>query len=73
MALDSTALAQKMEDELASLHVAAGKGPMPDLGKADREMLFSAIAQAVVDHLENDAEVEVPDPTLNNPAMGVIK
>jgi hypothetical protein len=73
MALDSAALAQKMEEQLGSLYAAAGKGTLPDLGKADRQMLFSAIAQAIVDHLENDAEVEVKDPTLNNPATGVIK
>jgi hypothetical protein len=73
MALDSAALAQKIEDELGSLYVAKGKGPLPDLGKADREMLFSAIAQAIVDHLENNAEVEVKDPTWSNPVMGVIK
>jgi hypothetical protein len=73
MALDSATLAQKIEDELGSLHVAAGKGPLPDLGKADRGMLFSAIAQAIVDHLEKHAQVEVKDPTLTNPALGVIK
>ncbi len=74
MALDSTALAQKMEDELGSLYVAAGKGPLPNLGKADREMLFSAIAQAIVGHITADAVVEVSDINLSqDPATGVIK
>jgi hypothetical protein len=74
MALDSAALAQEMEDELGSLYVAAGKGPLPDLGKADREMLFSAIARAIVDHITADAVVEVSDINLwHDPATGVIK
>ena len=73
MALDSTALAQKMEDELGSLYV-AGKGPLPDLGKADREMLFSAIAQAIVGHITSEGVVEVSDVNLSqDPAKGVIK
>ncbi len=50
MALDSTALAQKMEDELGSLYVAAGKGPLPNLGKADREMLFSPLPRQPFGH-----------------------
>ena len=73
MPLDSTLLAQKIEDHLDALSVAAGKGSLPDLGRADREMLFSAIARAVVEHLANDAEVEVNDPLWSNPATGIIK
>jgi len=74
MALDSTTLAQKMEEELGLLYVAAGKGSLPDLGRADRDMLFFAIAQAIVDHITSDAEVEVSDINLSqDPATGIVK
>jgi hypothetical protein len=73
MPLDHTVLAQYIEDRLNSLSIAAGKGPLPALGKADRAMLFTAIAEAVVDHLQSDAVVEVKDPTWPNPVDGVIK
>ena len=74
MALDFNVLAKGIEDNLDALSQAAGKGPLPDLGKADREMLFSAIAQAIVDHITADAVVEVSDINLwQDPATGVIK
>lgn len=73
MPLDSTVLAQKIEDHLDALSVAAGKGSLPDLGRTDREMLFTAIARAVVDHMTTAAEVEVNDPLWPNPAGGIIK
>jgi hypothetical protein len=74
MALDSNILAKGIEDNLDALSQAAGKGALPDLGKADREMLFSAIAQAIVDHITADAVVEVSDINLwQDPATGVIK
>lgn len=72
MALDSSVLAQKIEDRLGALYVDAGKGPLPDLGKADRELLFSAIAQAVVDHLQTSAELQVTDPDITSPLNGSI-
>ena len=74
MSLDSNVLAKGIEDNLDALSQAAGKGPLPDLGKADRDMLFSAIARAVVDHITADAVVEVSDINLwHDPATGVIK
>ncbi len=74
MALDSNVLAKDIEDNLDALSQAAGKGPLPDLGKADRDMLFSAIARAIVDHITADAVVEVSDINLSqDPATGVIK
>jgi len=73
MALDSNILAQTIEDRLNSLSMAAGKGPLPALGKADRDMLFSAIAQAVVNHLQSAAAVEVNDPAWPHPVNGVIE
>ena len=73
MPLNPAILAQKIEDHLDALSVAAGKGSLPDLGRSDREMLFTAIANAVVEHLTNDAEVEVNDAAWSNPASGIIK
>jgi hypothetical protein len=69
MALDFEILAKDIEDQLAKR-----KGPLPDMGKADRDMLFSAIAEAVVEHLHTHGVVEVSDPRLDQqPAIGVIK
>ena len=69
MALDFKILATGIEDQLTKR-----KGPLPDMGKADRDMLFSAIAEAVVEHLHTHGVVEVDDPNLDqHPAIGVIK
>lgn len=69
MALDFEVLAKDIADQLAKR-----KGPLPDMGKADRDMLFSAIAEAVVDHFQTHGVVEVSDPNLDqHPAIGVIK
>ena len=74
MAVDSNVLAKGIEDNLDALSQAAGKGPLPDLGRADRDMLFSAIARAIVDHITADAVVEVGDINLwHDPVTGVIK
>jgi hypothetical protein len=72
MALNYTNLATEMETNLDAFSQAAGKGPLPDLGKADREMFFKAIAKAVVEHIQANAEVEVNDATWPNPADGTI-
>jgi len=69
MALDFKILAAEMETQLAQR-----KGPLPDLGKKDREDLFEAIAQAVVEHFQREAVIEVNDVNLNqNPAPGTIR
>ena len=59
MALDSNVLAKGIEDNLNALSQAAGKGSLPDLGKADRDMLFTAIARAIVDHIKTQLEVKI--------------
>jgi hypothetical protein len=63
MALDSNVLSQSIEQKLDELHQAAGKGPLPELGKTDRKMLFDAIARAVVEHFQTLAEVDVTNLT----------
>ncbi len=73
MALDSTVLAKGIGDNLDALSQAAGKGPLPNLGKADRDMLFTAIAEAIVDHIKTNLDVEITDSGLfRSPARGEI-
>ncbi len=56
--LDSNELAQLMMTRLDALFQAAGRGGLPVAGKEDRELLFKAIADAVVSHLHDRAEVK---------------
>jgi len=55
--LNADALSALMLQNLATARQAAGYGPLPPIGTADRKMLFDAIAQAVVTHLQQDAIV----------------
>lgn len=74
MALKANVLAQLMEAELDTLYQATGKGPLGNVGRTDRVMLFTALAKAIVDHITADAVVEVSDVNLwKDPATGVIK
>ena len=56
--LNSNELSQLMIARLDALSQAAGKGPLPSAGSEDRELLFKAIAEAVVLHLQNKTEVK---------------
>jgi hypothetical protein len=56
--LDSDVLSQLMITRLDALFQAAHKGPLPLAGSEDRELLFKAIAEAVVSHVKDSAVVE---------------
>ena len=73
--LNSDELTQLMITRLDALFQAAQKGPLPLAGKEDRELLFKAIAEAVVLHLHDKGEVKGDVLAVGNDVIssGVIK
>ena len=73
--LNSDELSQLMITRLDALFQAAQKGPLPPAGKEDRELLFKAIAEAVVLHLHDRAELKGNVLAVGNDVIssGVIK
>lgn len=60
MALDSNILAQSFSDKLAAAYSARHNNmPLPDIGTADRQMLFRALAEAIVEHIQTRLDVEI--------------
>ena len=50
-------LADRMAANLETMREAAGYGPLPSMGSADRKMLFGALAKAIVEHIQQKAVV----------------
>ena len=73
--LNSDDLAQLMKERLDVLFQAAQKGPLPQAGQEDRELLFKAIAEAVVQHVHDKGEINGDVLVLGNNVItsGVIK
>lgn len=56
MALDEVALAQEIMDEMENL----GLAPRNPLNSGKSELIWEALAKAIVDHIKTNAEVPIP-------------